>query len=151
RGNEIGFAQREWTHRPEPGVPGSVNFDTSRNGALIDEVIAEALSKAGLSGSDIRADSTTSIREGVVLYDKSGKQLWACPNIDSRATVEADELVAEGIAARIFETGGDWVSITTPARLRWLYRHQPRIMEQVHRIGLLSDWAATRLTGEYWT
>lgn len=150
-GKEVGAAQREWTHRAEPGVPGSFSFDTGANGSLIDTVIREALERSGLPASAIKAVSTTSMREGVVLYDDAGTEIWACPNIDSRATVEADALVADGTAARIFEIAGDWVSITTPARLKWLTSHRPDIMARVRHIGLISDWAATRLTGEYWT
>ncbi len=150
-GREAGAAQREWSHRAEPGVPGSFSFDTQANGSLIDTVVREALERADLPASAIKAVSTTSMREGIVLYDAEGMELWACPNIDSRATAEAEALVADGTAARIFEIAGDWVSITTPARLKWLARHRPEIMARVRHIGLISDWAATRLTGEYWT
>lgn len=150
-GKEIAAAQREWTHRSEPGIPGSFNFDTAVNGGLIDTVIAEAIQRSGLPASTIAAVSTTSMREGIVLYDEAGVELWACPNIDSRASVEADALVADGTAARIFEIAGDWVSITTPARLKWLMRHRPGIMARTRHIGLIGDWAATRLTGEFWT
>ena len=150
-GREVGAAQREWTHRAEPGVPGSFSFDTRENADLIDAVVREALERAALPAAAIKAVSTTSMREGIVLYDAEGEELWACPNIDSRATVEAGALVADGTAARIFEIAGDWVSITTPARLKWLANHRPEIMARVRHIGLISDWAATRLTGEYWT
>ena len=64
------------------------------------------------------------MREGIVLYDARGREIWACPNVDSRAAAEAAELIAEGAADRIFAEAGDWVSITTPARLRWLARHR---------------------------
>ncbi len=60
------------------------------------------------------------MREGMVLYDAAGREIWACPNVDSRASAQADELVRSGDARRIFETGGDWVAITSPARFRWI-------------------------------
>ena len=59
-----------------------------------------------------------------MLYDRAGTEIWACPNVDSRAAQEATDLIREGAAERIFAEAGDWVSITSPARLRWLARHQ---------------------------
>src|SRR5215831_5749744 len=46
----------------------------------------------------------------------------------------------EGAAERIFAEAGDWVSITSPARLRWLARHRPDILGRIHGLGMLSDW-----------
>lgn len=151
RGREVGGGHREWTHRPDPAVPGSFDFDARANGELVDTVIGEAIARAGIAPEAIRAVSTTSMREGIVVYDRDGREIWGCPNIDSRASAEADALVESGAAARIFEIAGDWVSITTPARLKWLAAHRPEILARAHRIGLISDWAATRLTGEFFT
>lgn len=95
----------------------------------------------------MRAVAATSMREGIVLYDGAGRELWACPNVDSRSAAEAAELIAEGAADLIYATGGDWVSITTPARLRWLARHRPDVLAAARGLGLLSDWIATRLSG----
>ena len=32
------------------------------------------------------------MREGFVLYDKHGQEIWACANVDGRASVEVSEL-----------------------------------------------------------
>ena len=82
-----------------------------------------------------------------MLYDADGAEIWACPNVDSRAAREAGELIAEGAAERIFAEAGDWVSITSPARLRWLARHRPDIFGKIHSLGMLSDWITYRLAG----
>ena len=37
-------------------------------------------------------------------------------------------LVRAGHARRIFELGGDWVSITSPARFLWIREHEPEIV-----------------------
>ncbi len=42
--------------------------------------------------------SSTSMREGIVLYDKDGQEIWACPNVDLRASEEAAELVNQHLA-----------------------------------------------------
>jgi autoinducer 2 (AI-2) kinase len=151
RGEEVAAASAEWTHPIASSAPGGFDFDTRENGRLLDKVIAGCLKRYGGSPRDVKAISTTSMREGVVLYDKVGDVLWACPNIDARATAEAEALVEAGLADLIFDTAGDWVSITTPARLKWLEAHRPDILQRTVRFGLISDWAATRLTGEYFT
>jgi autoinducer 2 (AI-2) kinase len=91
------------------------------------------------------------MREGMVLYDKFGRELWACPNVDSRAGVEAGELVERGLAETIYRQGGDWVAITTPARLLWIQRHEPELFDKVRHLTMLADWITQRLTGEFVT
>jgi autoinducer 2 (AI-2) kinase len=101
-----------------------------------------------LVGADrIDAVAPTSMREGFVLIDAAGHELWACPNTDGRARQEAAELVGEGAADRIYRVSGDWVSITAPARLRWLRRHRPDVLEHAATLLMLSDWVAWRLCG----
>ena len=86
-----------------------------------------------------------------MLYDSSGSEIWACPNVDSRAGVEAVELIESGDARTIYFQGGDWVSITSPARFRWIARHEPEIFASIAHVGMLSDWILTRLSGEFVT
>jgi autoinducer 2 (AI-2) kinase len=150
-GHQVAVGQREWSHAALPGVPGSQEFDTERNWQLIGACVRDALSASGLEASEILAVSATSMREGIVLYDEQGREIWACPNVDSRAAEEADELVRSGAARRLFEIGGDWVAITAPARLRWIQRHQPEVFTAVRHLGMLSDWALFRLTGRFVT
>jgi autoinducer-2 kinase len=144
---QVGLGQREWTHREPAGIPGGQDFDVRANWALICECVQEALRVAGIRGADVAAVSSTSMREGIVLYDAAGAELWACPNVDSRAGAEADELVRTGEAGRIYALAGDWVSITSPARLRWLAAHRPELWERVASLGMLSDWVTYRLSG----
>ena len=146
-GRQVGVGQREWIHRGDPAFPGALDFDCTANGTLLDDVTRAAISAAGIKPSEIKAISTTSMREGSVWFDVDGNALWACPNIDSRAVVEAAELAKDGSAAKIFEIAGDWVSITTAARVRWIARHRPDILKRTAKIGMISDWAAMRLTG----
>lgn len=150
-GRQVAIGQREWSHAALPGVPGSQVFDTEHNWRLICDCIREALATGGLRSSEIGAVSATSMREGMVLYDVAGREIWACPNVDSRAADEAAELVSSGQARRIFETGGDWVSITSPARFRWIRNHQPEVFAAIAHMGMLSDWVLYRLTGRYVT
>jgi len=150
-GTQLATAQREWSHAGLPGVPGSQVFDTSRNWQLIATCCREAIDRSAVGAAGIAAVSATSMREGMVLYDRNGREIWACPNVDSRASAEADELVRSGLARRIFEKGGDWVSIPSPGRFLWIRDHEPETWARIARVGMLSDWVLTRLTGRYVT
>lgn len=150
-GTPAAGAQREWSHAALPGVPGSQVFDTTRNWALIAECCREAITRSGLDPRQIVAVSATSMREGMVLYDAAGREIWACPNVDSRAAAEADRLVRSGLARRIFEHGGDWVAITSPGRFLWIREHEPETWARIAHVGMLSDWALTRLSGRFVT
>jgi len=150
-GRQVGIAQREWSHAELPGVPGSQVFDTERNWPLIVECVRQVVRDTKTDPSAVRAVSTTSMREGCVLYDAAGQELWACPNVDSRAGVEATELVESGQAETIYRHGGDWVAITSPARLLWVRRHEPDVFKRVAHMNMLGDWIAYRLSGEFFT
>jgi autoinducer 2 (AI-2) kinase len=150
-GTQVAISQREWSHAALPGAPGSQVFDTARNWELICECVREALSTAGIAARDVAAVSSTSMREGMVLYDRDGQEIWACPNVDSRSAAEATELVRSGKAQQIFEQGGDWVSITSPARFLWIKAHEPETFERIAHVGMLSDWVLYRMTGRFVT
>lgn len=94
-GHQIAVGQEEWTHLSDPKYPGSMEFDCKANWKLLSKCVREALTNAGLKGSDIRAVSATSMREAIVTYDKDGEELWACANVDSRASAEVHELQAK--------------------------------------------------------
>ncbi|MCU1491632.1 MAG: hypothetical protein JWM85_3037 [Acidimicrobiaceae bacterium] len=150
-GHQLGIGLREYVHASVPGVPGSQVFDTTTNWRLICDCIGEAMAHAGCSANDVVAVSATSMREGIVLYDAAGEVLFACPNVDSRAGAEAADLVASGAAQKIYELAGDWVSITSPARLRWLARHEPGVLAATRHLGMLGDWILYRLCGTFVT
>ena len=147
KGEQVAASLREWTHREPPDAPGGQDFDVAENWLLIAACVQDALRAADATGADVAAVAATSMREGIVLYDKAGLEIWACPNVDSRSAAEATELIAEGAADRIYEISGDWVSITAPARLRWLARHRPEILAAARGMGMLSDWIGTKLCG----
>ena len=51
------------------------------------------ISETGIDPAEIGAVSTTCMREGIVLYDKDGNEIWACANVDDRANDEVAELI----------------------------------------------------------
>lgn len=148
---QVGVSLREWVHRETPGVPGGQDFDVERSWQLIAACVAEVLAASDTAASDVAAVATTSMREGMVLYDAAGAEIWACPNVDGRAAAEAAELVRSGEADKIYNQAGDWVSITSPARLRWIAHHAPWVLASTASLGLLSDWITYRLSGVHVT
>ncbi len=148
-GAQIAIAQREYVHAAFPGVRGLAGLRHRANWGLICDCIREALA-ARRRAPRVKAVSATSMREGMVLYDARGREIWACPNVDSRARQEASELVRSGRrAGDLRALGGDWVSITAPARFRWMARTSPRRSPAIAHVGMLGDWILTRLCGEF--
>ena len=151
QGNQIAFASREWSHPTIPEFPGSFVFETERDWKLLCESIREAVQKARLRPSDICGISATSMREGMVLYDREGREIWACPNVDSRASLEVSQLIKKGLARKIYFKAGDWLAITSPPRFLWIRKHQPEVYKKTAHMTMISDWILYRLSGKFVT
>ncbi len=150
QGQQLGVGQEEWTHVAEAGVPGSMSFDTGVNWRRVIRCVAAALKASGVSGRQILAVTSTSMREGIVLYDAAGKEVWACANVDSRAEAEVRELKAQagGLEREFYEETGQTFALGALPRLNWVRRHHPEIYESVRALSMLNDWVTARLTGE---
>lgn len=150
-GKEIASATREWIHEMIPEHPGSQVFDTTGNWKLLCECVREALQKAKISPRRIVAVSATSMREGMVLYDRDDKEIWACPNADARAAEEVTELSRKGLSQKIYFIAGDWPSIIDPPRFLWIKKHQPETFRKISHVTMLSDWILYKLSGKFVT
>ncbi len=148
-GNQISVAQKEWIHLEEAGVPNSMGFDTKSNWDLTVWCIQEALKHANLQGSDIVAVSATSMREGIVLYDKEGEALWGVANVDARADKEVRFLKEqyEGIEEVFYETSGQTFALGALPRILWLKNNNPELYEKVASISMIGDWILAKLSG----
>lgn len=91
-GNEVASSSREWHHYQIPGVPASMAFDTEANRRLVFEVLADVHRLSGVDPTKIAAISTTAMREAFVLLDENNSPIWACANVDARATQEGSRL-----------------------------------------------------------
>ena len=85
-GNQTACVQQEWDHKEDPRYPGSMDFNWEYNWKLTCGCIKGVLEQSGISPDDIAAISTTCMREGIVLYDKDEHEIWACANVDARAS-----------------------------------------------------------------
>ncbi|WP_415397853.1 autoinducer-2 kinase [Sulfurimonas sp. CS5] len=148
-GNQISVAQEEWTHLAEDGVANSMSFDFKANWKLVVGCIKKALVEAKLSGEDIVALSATSMREGIVLYDENGRELWAVANVDARADKEVKYLKENfaGIEEEFYKESGQTFALGALPRIMWLKNNNPEVYEKVAKISMIGDWILARLSG----
>ena len=149
KGNQISVAQREWTHLEEEGVANSMSFDCAYNWTLVAECVKNAIENAGVNAEDILALSATSMREGIVLYDKEGKELWAVANVDARASNEVKYLKENfaGVEEEFYALSGQTFALGALPRLLWLKNNRPEIYDRVAKISMIGDWILARLSG----
>jgi sugar (pentulose or hexulose) kinase len=69
--------------------------------------------KAGARPNYIAGVTATSMREGIVLYDKQKHAIWACPNADARSKGDVEEMIKVGLAEAIYRISDDWLNILT--------------------------------------
>ena len=149
KGNQISVAQKEWTHLEEEGVANSMSFDFKTNWNLVCQCIKESLVLANLQGEDIVALSATSMREGIVLYDKDGNELWAVANVDARADKEVKYLKDnfQGIEEKFYKESGQTFALGALPRIMWLKNNRAEIYEKVAKISMIGDWILYKLSG----
>jgi autoinducer 2 (AI-2) kinase len=147
-GNECCVTQSEWTHNEDKRFPGSMDFDINKNINIIMNLIKEILAISKINPENILAISTTSMREAIVLYDKNGKELWACANVDSRANDEVASLyqISNNIEAEIHQISGQTFSLGAIPRILWVKKNIPETYEKVKYVTMLNDWITYRLT-----
>ena len=145
-GRQVALAQREWSHPADPGIAGSQNFDTAGNWTLICACIREILQSVADPGA-VLAIGCSSMGGGLVLYDRAGREVWACANGDARAQRQARALLDSGMAGQLYQLGGGWISLSAPPRLDWVRQHQPALWQSCARLSMITDWMVYRLTG----
>ena len=149
KGNQISVAQREWTHLAEDGVANSMSFDFKKNWGEVIWCIKESIASANIDAKDILALSATSMREGIVLYDKNGDELWGVANVDSRADKEVRYLKENfaGIEEEFYALSGQTFALGALPRIMWLKNNRPEIYEKVANISMIGDWVLAKLSG----
>ena len=149
QGNQISVSQREWTHLEEVGVPNSMSFDFANNWTLTCKCIQEAILLANIDAAEIIALSATSMREGIVLYDKEGNELFGVANVDARADKEVRFLKENfsGIEEEFYRISGQTFALGALPRILWLKNNRPEMYEKVARISMIGDWILYKLSG----
>ncbi|MDR0786241.1 MAG: autoinducer-2 kinase [Treponema sp.] len=148
-GNQVGRVQKEWTHREDPRFSGSMNFDWNKNWALACACLREALEQTAVDARQITAVSTTCMREGIVLYDKTGVEIWACANVDARSNDEARllKLSDPRLEVELYHKSGQTFALSALPRLLWVKNKMPEIYKKTAKIGMFNDWLVYKLSG----
>lgn len=149
-GNQLGASQHEWEHKGDPRFPGSMDFDVKQNWELTVDCIKQVIENTGICSRDIAAISTTSMREGIVLYDEIGEEIWACANVDSRAGDEVVQLIAKeaSLERDIYKLSGQTFALSALPRILWVKNHMPNIYVKTKTITMLNDWLVYKLSGQ---
>ena len=126
-----------------------MSFDFDSNWLLVKNCINAVIKKANINPKDILALSATSMREGIVLYDKEGNELWAVANVDARASKEVEYLKKsfEGIEEEFYETSGQTFALGALPRILWLKNNHPETYSKVANISMVGDWILSKLSG----
>ncbi len=149
-GNQISIAQYEWNHMAESGVAGSMGFDFHAGWELAKKCIKESIAHANIDPKEIISISASSMREGIVVYDKDKNELWGVANVDSRAGVEVGELKRENpnMEREFYRSSGQTFALSAAPRLLWLKNNRPSLYEKAASFTMISDWILFKLSGE---
>ncbi|TSA80126.1 autoinducer-2 kinase [Deinococcus detaillensis] len=148
QGQQVAVAAQEWTHEND-GTPGVMDFAVERNWGVICQCIQRVMAQAGATPESILAVSASSMREAIVLYDESGREIWACANVDARAAEQVRLLQRDHaqVERQTYQESGQTFALSAVPRLLWIKQHQPEVFGRIHRVSMLSDWVLYRLGG----
>jgi sugar (pentulose or hexulose) kinase len=148
-GKQAVMTSREWNYiLPSDAGPLAAIFDPDSFWDILAELAREALVKAGISGEQVVAISSTSQREACVFLDAAGRELYAGPNRDFRGLMEGKQLAAEYGTEIYHRTGHYPNGIFAPARLLWFKKNAPDTYERFAHLLMMNDWILYRLSGE---
>ncbi len=148
-GNQISMHAEEWTHKAEKNIPNSMSFDYDKNWKLTIKCIKKSIKKAEIKVNDILAISSSSMREGIVLYDKNNKEIWAVANVDARASKEVAYINKKypKLEKKFYNISGQTFALGALPRILWLKNNKPNIYKDVKKMSMISDWILAKLSG----
>ena len=149
-GTQVGCVQEEWTHKEDPRWPGSMDFDWTHNWDLARGCVRRVLAETGIAPGEIAAVSTTCMREGILLYDKDGNELWACANVDARSDDQVGQLIRldPDLEKKIYARSGQTYALGALPRILWVRDNMPEVYEKTAAVGMFNDWLIYKLTGK---
>lgn len=147
-GNLVTVAYEEWTFSTPPEIPMGKEFDPDEFWRIICNVTKQALQNAALNPDQIQGISATSFREGFVLIDENGKELFAVPAMDLRALSEGMSLKTN-YGEKLYQITGHLPPFMfASARLQWFKEKRPEIYNQIHRILMMDEWILYKFSGK---
>ncbi len=125
----------------------AIEFDFNAVWLDIVELTRNAHSHCSKRSIAISALSSSSMREGNLFYDSSGRELLAVPNLDARAKKESDQ-ISSTLGELIYEKSGHWPSpIFLISRLKWLARNKKQLYSKITRFSMINDWILFKFSG----
>ena len=102
-----------------------------------------------VDAGDIAAVSTTCMREGIVLYDEAGEEIWACANVDARSDDEVGQLIRMNpeLEKEIYRESGQTYALGALPRILWVKNKLPELYARVKTVSMFNDWLIYKLTG----
>lgn len=145
-GTQLALAKRDG--RSSTPAPGHVERDLNELWANAATVIRECLERAGADARSVAAVGCAGHGNGLYLVDAAGEPLIGVQSLDGRAAALAEELSADGNAARLHAIAlqAPWPS-QTPTLLAWVKRHAPDLYRRATTAFLCKDFVTLRLTG----
>jgi autoinducer 2 (AI-2) kinase len=137
----------DYTVVANPDVPmvKEYAFDPEGFWQILARCTRAALQAAGVAPGDVLGVATTSQREGCVFLDAQGREIYAGPNLDSRAFMEGLEVLGTLGPQRLYEITGHSAPFIFPlARYLW---YRKRGGAAVARLLMINDWMTYRLCG----
>lgn len=143
QGDILGVARADIRYYRDELFPESIYFKPEELLEQLQELTAGALKQAG--SVKLKAATTTSQREGIVLIDRSGKAVIGLPNIDHRGREWEDQYTGKN---RIYELTGRYPSSLFSAyKLVGIRERRKAIWNELSFFLSISDWAAWELSG----
>ncbi len=150
--NVVGMDQRE--HQQIYPQPGWVEHDPLEIWQRTQEVVREALARAGLTGSDIAAVGITNQRETTVVWNRRTGQPYTNAVVwqDTRTDQLCAQLERDGYGPLFRERTGLPISTYfSGPKLRWLLDQHPQLRADAERgealFGNIDTWLIWWLTG----
>ena len=135
-------------YTPQGGPMLTREFNPNEIMHTLGQLVRETLSKTDLSGDEVAAIAITSQRQGAVLLDRQGKELYCGPNIDLRGAFEG-AMLDERFGDEIYKTTGHAPSLLfAPARMQWFKANEPALFDQARTLLSVAGWLGYRLTGQ---
>ncbi len=148
-GHRLGSHRQPWTYHvttvPEAPLVKEFEFDAEEFWGILCHCIRAALVAARVDARDVAGIATTSQREGCVFLDEDRREIYAGPNMDSRAYAEGIEVLSAIGPERLHQITGHCAPFIFPiSRLLWHRKHRP---ERVAHLLMINDWLTFRLCG----
>lgn len=142
-------AYREWTYKRLGSGQNVVEFDAEKFWQILCDAIHDTVGQLPNGQDSICGISTTCMREGFVLIDETGREIYAAPSFDERGREHNDALAYENGDA-IFEETGHWpAALHAPGRILKMQEQEPERWSRARHLLMIGDWMVYKLTGEF--